>query len=189
MGMAVHQDSIAVASVAQDHGAEVIDLGAIGTRPWAIEPLRRTRPSHAPPIFVYDAGPWGDWLDRYLTHTGDDCGVVAPALRPQKAGARVQTDRRAAVPLARLARAGDLPAVYGPPVEAEAMRALTRARDDASRALNDATFRLQALWLRQAIRGVGRAHGAPAHLRWRAAVVGPHTGAAPRRARRCLGGA
>jgi hypothetical protein len=30
MGMDVHQDSSAVAYVAQDHGAEVISLGALG---------------------------------------------------------------------------------------------------------------------------------------------------------------
>jgi hypothetical protein len=33
IGMDVHKDSIAVAYVAQDHGAEVMYLGAIGTRP------------------------------------------------------------------------------------------------------------------------------------------------------------
>ena len=60
-----HQDSSAVADVAQDHGAEVLSRGAIGTRPCAIEQLIRTRPSTAQPlIFVYDAGPGGSWLDR-----------------------------------------------------------------------------------------------------------------------------
>ena len=32
VGMDVHKESIAVAYVAQDHGAEVISLGTIGTR-------------------------------------------------------------------------------------------------------------------------------------------------------------
>jgi hypothetical protein len=41
---------------------------------------------------------------------------------PNKAGDRVNTNRRDAVPLARVARAGDLPAVSGPQVEAEAIR-------------------------------------------------------------------
>ena len=173
-GMDVHQDSIAVAYVAQDHGAEVMDLGAIGTRPCDIEQLIRKMPSTAQHlIFVYDAGPWGDWLDRYLTHQGDACGVIAPAVRPQKAGDRVTTDRRAAVPLARWARAGDLTAVYGPTVEAEAIRDLTRARDDAISDLKDATFRLKAVWLRQDIRCVGRANGGPAHLRWLSEGVCP----------------
>jgi hypothetical protein len=99
MGMDVHQDSLAVAYVAQGHGAEGMDLGAIGTRPWDLAPLLRQRPSTAtPPLFVYDAGPGGSWLYRSLPPQGDDCWVVAPSARPQKAGDRVTTDRRAAVP-------------------------------------------------------------------------------------------
>src|SRR5262245_4949940 len=64
--------------------------------------------------FRYEAGPCGSWLYRYLSQQGYDCWVVAPALIPQKAGERVNTDRRAAVPRARLARSGALPAVSGP---------------------------------------------------------------------------
>jgi hypothetical protein len=49
-------------------------------------------------------------------------GVGAPAHRPTKAGERVTTDRRDAVPLARVARVGALPAVAGPPGAAAALR-------------------------------------------------------------------
>jgi transposase len=67
-GMDVHQDSIAVADVAQEHGAEVTFLGPMGTRPCAIDQLIRQMQSKAKQlIFVYEAGPCGDWLDRYLT--------------------------------------------------------------------------------------------------------------------------
>jgi hypothetical protein len=47
LGLAVHQDSIAVASIAQEHGAEVIDRGAIGTRQGDLAQLLRTMPSQA----------------------------------------------------------------------------------------------------------------------------------------------
>jgi transposase len=77
------------------------------------------------------------------------------------------------VPLPRLARAGDLPAVAVPAVAAAASRALTRARDDTSRALQSAKFRLQACGRRHAIRSTGRAPGGPAPLRWRAEGVCP----------------
>ncbi|RPJ36295.1 MAG: IS110 family transposase, partial [Planctomycetaceae bacterium] len=50
IGMDVHKDSIAVASVAQDHGAEVVYLGAIGTRQCDIDPLIRKMPSQAQPL-------------------------------------------------------------------------------------------------------------------------------------------
>jgi transposase len=130
--MDVHKDSIAVASVAQDHGAEVTYLGTFGTRQCDIDHLIRKMQSNAKHlIFVYEAGPCGDWLYRYLSKKGYDCWVVAPSLIPQKPGDRVKTDRRDAVQLARLARSGDLTAVYVPTVEDEAIRDLTRAREAA----------------------------------------------------------
>src|ERR1700756_1972344 len=112
IGIDVHKDSMAVADVAQDHGAEVTDLGTIGTRQGDMDPRIRKMPSTAKHlIFAYAAGPCGDWLYRYLTQQGDDCWVGAPSLIPQKPGDRVKTDRRDAGQLARLARSGDLTAV------------------------------------------------------------------------------
>jgi transposase len=73
-------------------------------------------------------------------------------LIPTKPGDRVKTNRRDAITLARLMRSGDLPPVYVPQVEEEAMRALCRAREDAIHALKAATFRLKAFLLRQDIR-------------------------------------
>jgi transposase len=94
IGMDVHQDSIAVASVAQDHGAEVTYLGAIGTRQCDIDQLVRKMPSKATQlIFVYEAGPCGYWLSRDLTNKGYDCWVVAPSLIAHQPGDRVKTDR------------------------------------------------------------------------------------------------
>jgi transposase len=96
---------------------------------------------------------------------------VAPSLIPKKAGARVTTDRRDAVQLARLMRSGDLTPVYVPTVEDEAIRDLSRAREDAVSDLKAAKFRLQAFLLRQDIRYTGRATWGPAHLRWLSEVV------------------
>jgi transposase len=174
IGLDVHKDSIAVAYVAQEHGAEVIDLGAIGTRRCDIDQRIRTMPSKAPHlIFVYEAGPCGDWLDRYVTTNGYDCWVVASSLVPKKAGDRVKTDRRDAMQRARLARSGDLPVVDVPTVADEARRALTRAREDRLSDGKDAKFRLKAFFLRHDIRYTGRAHWSPAPLRWLSAVVCP----------------
>jgi hypothetical protein len=65
--MAVHQDAIAVASVAHEHGAEVASLGTMGTRQGDIDQLLRKRPSQAHHlVFSYEAGPCGSWLSRYL---------------------------------------------------------------------------------------------------------------------------
>jgi transposase len=98
---------------------------------------------------------------------------VAPSLVPKKAGDRVKTDRRDATQLARLMRSGELTPVYVPEVEDEAIRDLSRAREDAIRDLKAAKSRLQAFLLRQDIRYEGRAPWGPAHLRWLAEVVCP----------------
>jgi transposase len=148
--------------------------GPLGTRQGAIDQRIRRMPSRATPLLcVYEAGPCGDWRYRYLTTKGDDGWGVVPSLMPKQPGDRVTTDRRDAVPLARLARSGDLTAVDVPKVEDEAMRDLTRAREDTSRDLKSAKFRLKAFWLRHDIRDTGRATWGPAHLRWLSDVVCP----------------
>jgi transposase len=75
--------------------------------------------------------------------------------------------------LARLARSGDLTPVYVPQVDDEAIRDLTRAREEVISDLKDAKCRLQAFLLRQDIRDAGRANWSPAPLRWLAEVVWP----------------
>src|ERR671930_811355 len=173
VGLDVHE-AIAVAYVARDHNAEVTYLGPIGTRQCDIDQLVRKLQAKATHlVFVYEAGPCGYWLYRYLTQKGYDCWVVAPSLIPKKAGDRVKTDRRDAIQLARLMRSGDLTTVYVPKVEDEAIRDLTRAREDAISDLKDAKLRLKAFLLRHAIRYVGRANWGPAHLRWLSEVVCP----------------
>ena len=153
IGMDVHKETIAVAYIAQDHGAEVTYLGTIGTRQCDIDQLVRKMQSKATHlIFVYEAGPCGYWLYRYLTKKGYDCWGVAPSLIPKKSGDRVTTNRRDAVQLARLARSGDLTLVSVSKVEEEAIRDLTRAREDTMSDLQDAQFRLKAFLLRQDIR-------------------------------------
>jgi transposase len=174
IGMDVHKDSIAVAYVAHDHGAEVAYLGTIGTRQSDIDNLVRKLQSKAKYlVFVYEAGPCGYWRYRYLTLKGYHCCVVAPSLIPKKSGDRVKTDRRDAVQLARLMRSGDLTPVYVPTVEDEAIRDLTRAREDTIGDLKAAKFRLKAFLLRHDIRYTGRATWNPAHLRWLSEVICP----------------
>jgi transposase len=174
VGLDVHQESIAVAYVGQNPGAAVVSLGTIGTRQCDLDKLMRPLHSKAKHlVFVYEAGPCGDWLDRDLTKRGPDCWVVAPSLIPKKAGDRVTTARRDARPLARLMRSGDLTPVYVPQVDDEAMRDLSRAREDSSRDLKAAEYRLKAFLLRQDMRSTGQATWRPAHLRWLAEVVGP----------------
>jgi transposase len=174
VGLDVHKESIAGAYIAQEHHAEVVSLGNIGTRQCAIDTLLRRLQSKSPHlVFVYEAGPCGYWLYGYLTTNGQLCWVVAPSFIPKQSGDRVTTNRRDAIQLARLMRSGALTPVYVPNVEDEAIRDLSRAREDVIRDLQTAQFRRTAFLLRQDIRYTGRATWGPAHLRWLSAVVCP----------------
>jgi transposase len=163
VGLDVHKDTIAIAYAPDDRDAEIVSLGTIGTRQADIDKLIRKLQSKAPNLlFIYEAGPCGYWLYRYLAKKGFICWVVAPSLIPRKPGDRVKTDRRDAVGLVRSGRAGDLTPVYVPTTEDEAIRDLTRAREDAVKDIKSAKFRLKAFLLRQDIRYEGRANWGPA---------------------------
>jgi transposase len=171
VGLDVHKDSIAVAYAPPD-GVAPIPFGTIGTRQCDIDALvRKLQSKGARLVFVYEAGPCGYWLYRYLTKKELPCFVVAPSLIPRKPGDRVKTDKRDALTLARLARSGDLTPVYVPAVPEEAIRDLARAREDALHDLNAGRFRLKALLLRNDIRYTGRANWSAEHLRWLARLV------------------
>jgi transposase len=172
VGLDVHKDSIAVAYAPEERGADVASLGTIGTRQSDIDKLIRALQSKgATPVFVYEAGPCGYWLYRYLTRKDVRCHVVAPSLIPRKPGDRVKTDRRDAAVLGRLMRSGDLTSIYVPTIEDEAIRDLSRGREDAMRDLKATKYRLKAFLLRQDICYEGRANWNAAHLRWLSEVV------------------
>jgi len=175
VGLDVHKDSIAVAYAPEERGAEVVSLGAIGTRQCDIDKLIRKVQSKGATtlVFVYEAGPGGYGRYRYLTGRGFACQVVAPSLIPRKAGDRVKTDRRDAMTLARLMRSGALSSIYVPGIEDEALRDLSRGRDDALQDLKRSKRRLKSFLLRQDIRYQGRATWNAAHLRWLSEVVCP----------------
>jgi len=78
----------------------------------------------------YEAGPGGYELYRLLSSMGVGCEVVAPSLIPKGSSDRVKTDRRDAIRLARLHRAGELTAIRVPTPAQEAVRDLVRARAD-----------------------------------------------------------
>jgi transposase len=116
--------------------------------------------------FCYEAGPCGYGIHRQLTDLGWDCQVVAPSLIPRKAGDRVKTDRRDSLLLARLHRAGELTAVWVPDEAQEALRDLTRAREDMKHLQRQAKQRLSAFLLRHSQSYDGKSHWTQAHYRW-----------------------
>jgi transposase len=124
--------------------------------------------------FCYEAGPTGYGLQRLIESLGHSCIVVAPSLIPKKAGDRVKTNRRDAVALARLHRAGELTAVWIPDPVHEAMRDLVRARTAAMEAVRRARQQLQGFLLRHERVFTGRKTWSPAHRRWLAGLRFAH---------------
>jgi transposase len=98
--------------------------------------------------FCYEAGPTGYGLYRQITSLDHACMVVAPSLIPKKRGDRVKTNRRDAVGLAKLLRAGELTAVWVPDRGHEAMRDLTRARETTVMDLRSKRQQVSAFLLR-----------------------------------------
>jgi hypothetical protein len=105
VGLDVHQESIAVAYIAQEYGAEVVSLGTVGSRQCDIDKLIR----------------------------------------------QLQSKSK----------------------QDEAIRDLSRAREDTRRDLKAAKLRLKAFLLRHDVRYTGRATWSPAHRRWLSEVVCP----------------
>jgi transposase len=117
--------------------------------------------------FCYEAGPTGYGLYRQITSLGQECSVVAPSLIPKKPGDRVKTNRRDAVSLAKLLRAGELTAVWVPDRGHEAMRDLTRARDTAVMDLRSKRQQVSAFLLRQGLHySEGKQTWSKAHMNW-----------------------
>src|SRR5918993_6095896 len=109
VGLDTHKAKIAVAVAEPGRAGEVRFQGEIANRPDAVRRLiERLGAKHGRLRVCYEAGPCGYGLYRQITGLGHDCTVVAPSLVPVRAGDRVKTDRRDAVTLARLHRAGEL---------------------------------------------------------------------------------
>lgn len=174
VGMDVHKESIDIA-LAEDAGRqEVRHYGSIGGDLAALDQaVRKLQATGKTLHFVYEAGPCGYVIYRHLAAKGLACVVVAPSMIPKRSGDRVKTDRRDAEMLARLHRAGELSAVYVPHPDDEAIRDLTRAREDAKAAQTRTRHQLKAFLLRSGIRYAGKTAWTAAHVRWLASVKLP----------------
>jgi len=167
------KDSIAIA--AAEAGRETPRfLGTVGPD---LGQLLKALKSLAKPetmLVVYEAGPCGYGLARQLRSRGYACEVVAAGKMARRPGERIKTDRRDALTLARVARSGDLVTVIVPDERDEAMRDLSRAREDAVKARLKARQQLKALLLRHGHRYGGKSSWTLAHERYLARVSFAH---------------
>ena len=148
VGLDVHKDTITVA-VAFPGRSKAEPRGMMANDKKTLRKLvKRMRNYGDRLLFCYEAGPCGYGIYRWIKEWGHDCQVVAPSLIPRKPGQRVKTDRRDAGNLAELLRNGDLTAVWVPDEEQEAIRDLTRAREDMKKIERQLKQKLSAFLLR-----------------------------------------
>ena len=175
IGMDVHKKTITVAIADESRQNQPRVYGTINNDLSALDKFCRKMVSTANQLhFVYEAGPCGYGICRHLTEKGFDCMVAAPSLIPKKSGDRIKNDRRDAKMLARLHRADELTAVYVPNAQDEAMRDLSRAREDAVMVAKKAKQRLKAFLLRNSVVFTGSSQWSKAYFKWLADIAMPY---------------
>ena len=173
IGLDVHKDSIAV-SIAPQDSTEVRRYGIIGGSLDAMDKLLKKLSSAGIELrLVYEAGPCGFVLCRYLRSKGVPCDITAPSLIPKRASDRVKTNRRDADQLARLYRAGELTLIHIPDQEDEAVRDLVRARTAAVVDQRKARNRLKGFLLRLGFRYTGKSSWNEGHKRYLSKLIMP----------------
>lgn len=167
VGLDVHKATIAV-SIADGTGGEPQFYGEIANTPAAIAKLVTQLSKGGARLSVcYEAGCCGYVIHRQLTKLGHFCQVIAPSLIPKRAGDRVKTDRRDSLSLARLLRSDEIRGVWVPDRMQEALRDLTRAREDMKHLQRQSKQQLLGFLLRHGIDGfTGKSNWTQAHFRW-----------------------
>src|SRR5918995_1544418 len=175
VGLDASKLKISVALAEEGRQGEVRFLGDIDHTPEAVRRLvTKLAGQYRRRLFCSEAGPTGYGLQRQICALGPDCAVVAPSLIPKRPGERVKTNRRDALTLARLHRAGELTAIWVPDPGHEAVRELVRAREAAMEDLRAKRQHLQSFLLRHGRIFTGRKPWTRAHARWLAELAFEH---------------
>ena len=175
IGLDVHKNTIDVAVTTDRANGKVRSYGKINSTLESLNKLlsKLQKKDHQVRV-VYEAGPCGYQIFRHLHSKHIDCAVVAPSMIPKRSGNRIKTDRRDAINLARLFRAGELTRIYVPTVEDEAIRDLVRCRDDMRRFEHKARQRLLSFLLRHGHQYRGTRHWTKVYYNWLATVRFTH---------------
>lgn len=173
VGLDVHKDCVAIA-VAEDGRTEPRFVGTCGPELRELLKALAHLGDRSHTLIAYEAGPCGFALARQLSADGWRCQVIAVSKTPRKPGERIKTDRRDALALARYLRSGDLTPVVIPDARDEAVRDLSRARQDAVRARLKVRQQLKAMLLRHAKRFPGKTSWGAAHERYLARIGFDH---------------
>lgn len=175
IGLDTSKMKISVALAEDGRQGEVRFFGDIDSTPDAVRRLvSKLSGRYSKLAFCYEAGPTGYGLHRQIVDLGHDCTVIAPSLIPKRPSDRVKTNRRDALTLARLHRAGELTAIWVPDPDHEAVRDLVRAREAAMKDLREKRQHLQSFLLRHGRIYPGLRAWTQVHARWLSNLSFPH---------------
>lgn len=170
VGMDVHKDSVMVAVFE----GQATEAQLVERLPNDLRRLRRLFERLAKRGDVracYEASGAGYVLHREITSWGHQCDVVAPSLTPQRPGDLRKHDRRDAIQLARLYRAGELVAIRVPNPAEERVRDLVRCRQTFQREILRSRHYVTTFLAR---RGIVFREGTPwtrKHRRWLESIL------------------
>jgi transposase len=149
VGLDIHKDSVAIAIAHAGRDAPQFVGTTAANLAQVCKVLTRQKCVPKKTLVVYEAGPCGYGYARHLNAHGWRCEVISPAhLARSAAGKAIKTDRRDALLLARESRSGNLVPIVLPDQRDEAIRDLSRAREDAIAARLRARQQLKAMLLR-----------------------------------------
>ena len=112
VGLDTSKLKISVALAEEGRHGEVRFLGDIENSPDVVRRVVvKLSSKYRKLSFCYEAGATGYGLYRQIRDLGHECSVIAPSLIPKRPGERVKTNRRDALTLARLHRAGELTSI------------------------------------------------------------------------------
>ncbi|WPU11091.1 IS110 family transposase [Pseudarthrobacter oxydans] len=143
--------------------------GEISTHTMAADPaivlewIRRFEPGIK---VVYESGPTGFVLARYLQGAGVNCVVTASSKQLRAPGDRIKTDRRDARILAEMLAVESVTEVRIPDPEEEALRDLSRLRSGTTNDLAHTRQHVNAILLRHGIRYPKDTRWTKEHIQW-----------------------
>lgn len=132
VGMDVHKDFIMMA-VFRGRSQTPLLLEKVPFDPHRVRRFFERLAERGQVRSCYEASGAGYVLQRWMSGWGFSCELVAPSLIPAKPGDRRKHDKRDAIQLARLYRAGELTTIHIPTEAEERIRDLVRCRETFQR--------------------------------------------------------
>jgi transposase len=165
VGMDVHKDSVMIA-VLPEHAKEPTRVERLSNEERKLRRFFDRLGREGTVCACYEASGAGYVLQRSLAAWGHHCDICAPSLTPTRRGERRKHDRRDAISLAELYRAGQLVLIRIPKEAEERVRDVVRCRETLNReALKSRHYILKFLRRRGLIYREGK-HWTRKHFAW-----------------------